>query len=180
MLKLYLHSYIAKMERAFGYDGAYMHEILEASLPAFLKVALFQAMSSHRDGVPREAYFAAKLAGALSEDCGPCSQLVVDMALKDGVDAKIIASLVRGDVEQAGADAALGFRYGMAVATNSRDAAILAEEAVRKYGKRGLVSLAFSVASARVYPTLKRGLGHGAACQKIVVFDETIAVKRAA
>jgi hypothetical protein len=180
MLKPYLHSYIAKMERTFGYDGVYLHEVLDVSLPAFLKFALFQAMSSHRDGVPREAYFAAKLAGALSEDCGPCSQLVVDMALKDGMDAKVVAALVCGDVEQAGVDAALGFRYGIAVATNSPDAAVFAEEAAEKYGKRGLVSLAFSVASARVYPALKRGLGHGAACQKIVVSDETIAVKRAA
>ena len=39
---------------------------------------------------------------------------------------------------------------------------------------------ALVVAGSRVYPTLKRGLGHGAACQKLVVANEPIAVKKAA
>jgi len=86
---------------------------------------------------------------------------------------------LRGDIDEAGEDAALGFRYGMAVAKNEPSAVLLAEEAERRYGKRGLVSLAYAVASARVYPTLKRGLGHGAACTKITVSSETIVLKEA-
>ena len=180
MFKSYLHRKIASMERAFGYDATYVHEILDASTPAFLKFGLFQTMGAHRDGVPREAWFAAKLAAVMSEDCGPCAQLGVDMALKEGVDPKIIAALARGDLERAGADAALGYRYGLAVATNASEAVTLSVDAEAKYGKRGLVSLALAVASARVYPTLKRGLGHGAACQKLVVANDTIAVRQAA
>ena len=116
----------------------------------------------------------------MSEDCGPCAQLVVDMALKAGVDAAILAALARGDFHRAGADATLGYLYGQAVATNSPDAVKLSVDAEAKYGKRGLVSLALAVAGARVYPTLKRGLGHGAACQKLVVADHVIAVRKAA
>ena len=180
MLKSYCHKKIAAMEREFGYDATYTHEMLEASLPAFLKFALFQSMAQHRDQAPREAWYAAKLAAAMSEDCGPCSQLCVDMALKAGVEPKIVAALAGGDMSEAGPDAALGFLYGQAVAANSPDAVQLAAEAKAKYGKRGLVSLALAVAGARVYPTLKRGLGHGAACQKLVVADHVIAVKKAA
>lgn len=180
MFKSTLHGRIAAMERAFGYDASYVHEMLDASPTAFLKFAMFQGMGAHRQGVAREAWFAAKLAAAMSEDCGPCAQLMVDMALKAGVDPKIIASLVRGDLERAGADAALGYRYGLSVAANAPEALALARDAEAKYGKRGLVSLAMGVASARVYPALKRGLGHGAACRKLVVADDAIIVRLAA
>jgi len=180
MLKSYLHRKIATMERAFRYDATYVHEMLDASTPAFVKFGLFQKMGAHRDGVPREAWFAAKLAAVMSEDCGPCAQLMVDMALQAGVDPKVISGLVRGDLDRAGADAALGYRYGLAVATNAPETVAISTQAEAKYGKRGLVSLALAVASARVYPALKRGMGHGAACQKLVVADDTIIVRKAA
>jgi hypothetical protein len=180
MFKSYLHRKIAAMERAFSYDAAYVHEMLDASASAFMKFAMFQKMAAHCDSVSRDAWYAAKLAAVIAEDCGPCAQLTVDMALQAGVDPKIIAALTRGDFDRAGPDAALGYRYGLAVATNSPEAVALSVDAEAKYGRRGLVSLALAVAGARVYPTLKRGLGHGASCQKLVVADDTIAIRRAA
>jgi hypothetical protein len=102
------------------------------------------------------------------------------MALRHGMASQAVSALLRGDLEQAGADAELGFRYGIAVATNSNDALALSEAAVNRFGKQALVSLAYAVASTRVYPTLKRGLGHGVACTKITIPNETIVLKRAA
>ncbi len=180
MFKQFLHGRLARLERGFGYDASYLHEVLDASTPAFFKFALFQTMSSHRDRAPRDAWYAARIAAALCEDCGPCTQLVVDMALRENMPPEAIAALLRGDLEAAGPDAELGFRYGIAVANNTPDALTLCETAERRYGKRGLVSLAFAVASSRVYPTIKRGLGHGVACSKIVVSDQTVTLKHAA
>jgi hypothetical protein len=180
MLKAWLHGAIRKFERQFGYDGGYMHEIVEASPTAGFKFALGTLVSQHREGVPKEAWYAAKLAAALSEDCGPCTQLVVDMAAKAGLSPLALAALIRGDIEQAGEHAAFGYRYGMAVATNAPEQIELVEEAKARYGERGTVSLALTVAFGRVFPATKRGLGHGAACAKIAVANQSIAVKRAA
>ena len=180
MLKSFFHRQIAAYERRYGYDAAYMHEVLDASLSAFFKFGLFQIMSMHRDSVSKDAWFAARMAATLSEDCGPCTQLVVNMALEAKVRTTDITALLRGDIEQVGADAALGFRYGMAVAANAPDTVILSEEVEKRFGKRGLVSLAFAVTSARVYPCLKRGLGHGDVCTKIAVSNEMIVIKRVA
>jgi hypothetical protein len=102
------------------------------------------------------------------------------MAVRAGVSPKKMAALVRGDIDGAGDEAAFGYRFGMAVATNALVALELVEEAERRYGAKGKVSLALIVAATRVYPTLKRGLGHGVACSKIEVANESIAVKRAA
>lgn len=180
MLKAVLHRSIRKFERMFGYDATYMHQMTEASAMAGWKFTLGTLAAQHRDGVPKEAWYAAKLAAALSEDCGPCTQLCVDMAIRDGVAPHVLAALIRGDIEAAGADAALGYRYGMAVATNAPAAASLHETVLARYGERGLTSLALVTAFSRIYPTIKRGLGHGAACARIEIANESIAVKRAA
>jgi hypothetical protein len=57
---------------------------------------------------------------------------------------------------------------------------VVAAQALAKYGRRGVASLAMAVAAARVYPALKRGLGHRASCQRLVIGEEAIAVKQAA
>ncbi len=180
MLKSLFHRRIVRMGQAFDYDVSYLHELLDASTPAFVKFALFQPMSRHREDVPATTWFAAKLAATMSEDCGPCSQLIVDMAIHAGMEPAIVAALARKDLTSAGADASLGFRYGQAVAANAPEADVVVAQALAKYGRRGVASLAMAVAAARVYPALKRGLGHGAACQRLVVGEEAIAVKRAA
>ena len=180
MIKSWMHRRIEKFARHYGYDAGYVHEIIDVSPAAVFKFGLFQIMASHRQDVPKEALFAAKLAAVLCEDCGPCTQLGVNMGLEEGISARVITALLRGDIEAAGKDAELGFRYGVAVAQNTPDALALAEEAEKRYGRRALVSLAFAVAGARVYPAVKRGLGHGAACSKISVSDETVVLKAAA
>jgi hypothetical protein len=128
MLKSIFHHLIHGFERMFGYDASYMHDVADISTGAAFKLALLQGMAQHRDGASKEAWYAAKLAGVLAEDCGPCSQLCVDMAVKDGVAPSKLAALVRGDVDQAGAGAALGYRYGIAVATNTQNIHTLVEE----------------------------------------------------
>ncbi len=180
MLKYFLHRTIAQLERAFRYDATYLHDVTDVSTAASVKFMLFQFMSQHRDAVPIDAWCAAKMAATLSEDCGPCTQLVVDAAIRSGMRPDRVAALLRGDLEQAGRDAEFGFRYGIAVAQNTPDAPALSEEAERRYGKRARVSLAFAVAASRVYPALKRGLGYGVACTKISVSNETIVLKQAA
>lgn len=180
MFKRFLHRRLAQLETSFGYDATYLHEVIDISAPAFVKFALFQTMSSHRKNIPRDVWYAARIAAALSEDCGPCTQLVVDMAVREGMSSETVSALLRGDFAKAGRDAEFGFRYGLAVSKNTDDALALSETAGERYGKQALVSLAFAVACSRVYPTLKRGLGHGVACTKITIANETIALHKAA
>ena len=43
---------------------------------------------------------------------------------------------------------------------------------------RGLISLAFAMLSAQMYPTLKYALGHGQACMQLAIGGETRPVPR--
>jgi hypothetical protein len=172
-----LHSRLKKFEASFGYDASYLHDVVDVSLAAFFKFLFFERMSKHCEGVPKEAWFAARIAAILSEDCEPCTQLVVDQAIRAGVDPRALSSMLRSEIAEGDSDLEFGFRYGKAVAGNASECAELSEAAKRRYGARGAVSLAFGVATARVYPAVKRGLGHGAVCQAISIGRETIVVK---
>ena len=51
--------------------------------------------ATHREVIPVEASFSAKLTGAMAEDCGPCTQLCVDMALEAGMSKDQIEAVLR-------------------------------------------------------------------------------------
>ena len=180
MLKRLMRSGIHQIERRFGYDATYMHEMLDASGSAFFKFSLFQVMSQHQGPVPTEAAAAARIGAVLVEDCGPCVQITVDMALAAGVSPEIVAALLKRDWASAGPDASLAFKLAEAAARNAPEAVELSQLAERRWGKAGLVAIALGAASARVYPTVKRAMGHGAICEKVRIEDRIIEMDRAA
>ena len=84
--------------KRYGYDVSYLLMMLNHSPAAFFKFAPLMKAAAHREAVPIDASFAAKIVGALAEDCGPCTQLVVDMALEAGMAKDQIEAVLRRDV----------------------------------------------------------------------------------
>jgi hypothetical protein len=72
----------------------------------------------------------------------------------------------------------LGVAFARAVLDHAPAADELREEVLRRWGPRGLVSLAFGLVGARIYPTLKYALGHGKTCQRVLVAGTPVAVAR--
>ena len=180
MLKWLIRRRIAAFERAYSYDLGYVYEILDVGVRAVLVFNRIMPMSRYRHDAPRDAWFAAKIATALSEDCGPCTQLAVTMAERAGVDADSLRAILSGDVSGMTPDAALGFSFATATLAHDPAADQHREEIERRWGKHGLVSLAFVIASARVFPTVKYALGHGKACQRVTVGGAPAPVMRQA
>ena len=126
-----------------------------------------------------EAWFAAKLVAAMAEDCGPCTQLVVTMAEREGVSPPILARNFGRRTRGLAPDAALGFRFARAVI--ERDVAggnRLRDEVVSRWGRKGLVSLALTIAASRIFSTVKYALGHGHACVRVRVAGADTQVSR--
>lgn len=174
MLKRIIRSRLAAFERAHGYDMSYARALLEADLSAFMAFAKVMPLSRYRRDVPREVYWAARLTATLHEDCGPCAQLCIGLAARDGVDEETLSRLVRGEVRQLDADTRLGVEFARAVAERSPDVGFYGEVVVERWGQRAIVSLAFAVTAARVFPTLKFALGHGASCARLRVGGRTL------
>ncbi len=176
MLRTVITKLLAESERKLGYDMSYVKFVLAADLTAFFAFAKLRKISQYCQDVPQEVWHAVRIVGAAESDCGPCLQLTVTMAEQAGVPAETLRALVRTRFDDAslGSDLRLGRAFARAVLARTPDADPLREEILRRWGARGLVSLAFGLASARLYPTLKYALGYGRACSRVVVAGEAV------
>lgn len=179
MIRAILHRSIAKFEHHYGYDATYMREILDTSIAAFVKLLLAQAMNAHRDALPAATLHAARIAAVRHEDCGPCAQLTVNIALEAGLDADTVCAIVARDFDALSDEAALGLRFAEAVLAH-RNCDAERDEVERRYGARALVTLAYAIAGTRTYPTMKRVLGYAHTCERLTVDDRVVAAARAA
>lgn len=179
MLKWYLGRQIAAFERTWNYDARYIHDMIDADPRALMVLGKLQGLSRYRKDLPRAASCAAAIVAVMAEDCGPCTQLGITMAQRDGVDPAILRAIVARDYAAMPEDVVLAVRFTEATLRHAPEADELREEVLRRWGRRGLISLAFSMPSARVYPTLKYALGHGRACTRLVIGGEPQPVRRA-
>ncbi len=160
---------IGAFERRWSYDGSYMHEIVDgAGVGALLPLQALAKVSRYRRGVPASVYYAATVTAAIAADCGSCAQLTVAMAQAAGVPARVLRALAAGDREALEAQERLG--YDLARATLARQPADdVRAEILERYGRRGLVSLAYGLAAAEAFPIVKYALGHGQACARVSI-----------
>ncbi len=179
MLRSILHGTIRRFEHLYDYDARYMHEILDASLPAFVKLLLARPLTTHRAGVPAEALFAAGMAAVRFEDCGPCAQLAVNMGREAGIAPAALRAIVACDTAAMSSDARLGLALADAVLAHA-PCDELRDEVRRRWGDAALVTLAYGITAARIYPTLKRVLGHAHACERLQVEGELVPAARPA
>ena len=167
-------------ERDTGYDVTYVREMLDADVKAVMTLFKVQGMARYRKDVPREPWYAAALVGVLAEDCGPCTQLGITMAEREGVNPDTLRAIVAGDLRAMPDDVVVAYRFAKASLAHNPAADELRREVVERWGQRGLISLAFALTSSRVYPTVKYALGHGKACTRLTVGGKPLPVLKEA
>jgi hypothetical protein len=91
--------HVETFSRPYGYDISYAEMMLQQSPAAFFKFAPVMKAAAHREVVSVQASFAAKITGAVAQDCGPCTQLVVDMALEAGMAKDQIEAVLRRNLK---------------------------------------------------------------------------------
>jgi hypothetical protein len=177
MLGWLYHRMIGRLERRYGYDATYLHELTDAAPSAFRRFGRMQMAGKWQGPLPRNAWHAASIAGALHEDCGPCVQIATDMALAAGVAPESIADLLSGDT----ADAEMKVAFDYSRALLSADPALdgLRHAAKEQWGEVGVIALSMTAMTARNYPVLKRAMGHAKACQRVRVGGDQIVVAEA-
>jgi hypothetical protein len=158
-----------------------MEAMLDTSPAAFFKFARIIDLAQHRESAPLEAYYAAKLIGALAEDCGPCTQLVVNMAVEAGVARGQIEAVLRRDVAAMSDDTVLGFRFAEAIVARGADEDDLRNAVRTAWGDKGVLDLTLSLQVGRIFPMIKAGLGYAKECRRVTVDGHAVdVVKRAA
>jgi hypothetical protein len=155
--------------KRYGYDVSYLLMMLNQSPSAFFKFAPVMKAAAHREAVPIDASFAAKIVGALAEDCGPCTQLVVDMALEAG--------MAKDQIEAT----TLGFRFADAVVRRSADDDEFRDAVRAQWGQKGVIDLTLALQMGRMFPMVKAGLGYAKECRRVIVDGHNVdVVKQAA
>ena len=169
MIRWALRKAIGKFERNWNYDASYMRDIIDATPRGAWLFSRVTALGQFRRDVPIEAWCAAGITAVRHEDCGPCTQLGVTMAERAGVSPAILRAVLSDNPETMPPDVALAWRFTRATLAHEAGADEYREEIVRRWGPRALVSLAFAITAARIYPTVKYALGHGQSCMRVVV-----------
>jgi hypothetical protein len=180
MLRWLFRRAVGRFERQWKYDASYLREIVDVSPRAAWRFSSAVRLSSYRRDVPLEAWVAAGLTAVRSEDCGPCTQLGTSMAERQGVGPEILRAILQEDVSAMSEDAALAWRFTKAVLAHDAAADDYRAVILERWGPRALVSLAFAITAARIYPTVKYAMGHGKACTRIVVGGAPVAMDRRA
>jgi hypothetical protein len=178
MIKWLLNRELAGFEREWHYDASYVRDMLEADPAAAIAFSKVMGLGRYRKDVPLEVYYAAAVAGTMAEDCGPCTQLTIDMAERAGVAPAILRAIVERDVDAMPQQVALGFRFADATLRRRPEADAMRDDILRRWGKRALISLTFALLAARLFPTTKYALGHGRACTRLSIGGEIKPVLR--
>jgi len=167
--------------KRYGYDASYLEMMLKTSPSAFFKFASLMKAAGHREVVPLDAAFAAKLVGALAEDCGPCTQLCVDMALEAGMPKDQIEAVLRRDPRAMNGDTVLGYRFADAVVRKSADDDEYRDAIRVQWGEKGVIDLTLALQMGRMFPMVKAGLGYAKECRRVIVDGRNVdVVKQAA
>jgi hypothetical protein len=168
---------IGKFERDWNYDAGYMRDLIDASPRAAWLFARATAIGRFRRDIPVEPWCAAGITAVRHEDCGPCTQLAVQMAERAGVSPDVLRAVLGDDPDAMPADVALVWRFTRATLAHAAEADRYREAIVTRWGSRALVSVALAITAGRLYPTVKYALGHGKACMRVVVAGTPVTPK---
>lgn len=180
MLSWFIRRKIDDFENEFSYDMDYARDILDTSLRAMLLFHKATGLRDYREDLPKSAWYAAKLAATRSEDCGPCLQLMVTMAERDGQSPAMIRAVLSRRFDEVPDEVRLSAELTEAILERDPRADALREQIVARFGRRGLLSIAFAIVSSRFYPTLKYALGYGRACSVVHVDGDPMLTAREA
>jgi alkylhydroperoxidase family enzyme len=169
MLRAVINSRLDVLEKQLGESIEYTRHILRTSLRLFFKFLKFTSFAQHRKACPAEPYFVAATVAAREFDCGPCVQICVNQARQSGVPADVLQAVLDRRVDDLPEELADAYRFAEAVVTASGDEDYLRERLRERYGEEGLIELAYGIAAAGVFPTVKRALGYAQSCSRVAL-----------
>lgn len=165
MIRFLIERGLRRLERQLGGSLDYLRFLSRASLPAFFRFCRFLPMAGHRRRIPAEVWHVATLAASCTEDCGECFGMGARLAVKEGLEPGVVEAILREDGERLPHEFRDAWSLATSVARGEDVDPEVRQRLVELHGEAGLAELALGIASARVFPAVKRTLGFaGGAC----------------
>ncbi len=156
---------IAREERRVASSLDYLRTLAGASGRAFVRLGCLRPLAWYRRAATAEAYAVARISADDFEGCEPCRGIAVHLALEEGADPAVVRAVLTRDVDAL--PPALGVVRGWTRAVMAGDpmAVGLGEEVEAALGSAAArAELAIGMSVGRVFPMLRRAMGHGAGC----------------
>ena len=169
MLRWLIHRKLNSEEKRLGESLDYLRYVVDVSPGAFLRFSSILPLANSRKVLPKEAWYVAQIVAAQDADCGPCLQIVVNLAQQDGVDPKLLNAALCGDCHVMPPELVDVYQFSQAVVAATADEQELRETLRKRYGERGLIELSFAIAASRIPPIVKRALGFAKSCRAVAV-----------
>jgi alkylhydroperoxidase family enzyme len=167
MLRWLIHRKLNAEEKKLGESVDYLHHVVDVSPAAFLRFASILPFANSRKSLPKDAWFVAQLVASQHEDCGTCVQIGVNLAQKARVAPDLLRAVLDGNTHDMPPEMVDVFQFTRSVVTAAGDEEPLRETLRQRYGERGLIELAYAIASSRIPPTVKRALGYAKSCSVV-------------
>jgi hypothetical protein len=178
MRNYFVRRIVQRVGRRNDYDPSYLLYLLDEAPKAFWKFMRATAMSRHREQAPVEAVLTVRLLATMTEDCGPCTQLLAHHAREAKMATEQIEAVLTRNLAAMNPVVALAHRYADAVLNRHPDAGDVREEVRGRWGNKGLIDLAMSMQGARLYPMIKIALGYAAECRRVILEGRSIEVRK--
>jgi hypothetical protein len=148
---------LQEFEANYDYDTTYLRKLANDSPGAYDAFAQAEGMSAYRKALPLDAHYVARVATMLVEDCGPCTQLNLRMAVEAGVERSTLDLLLHNPEKLP--ESLRDVRDHARAIVGEGDVTPERVERLRAhYGDEGVAEIAVVVLGSRIYPTLKRAM----------------------
>lgn len=163
---------IRAAEHGLGVELPYMREIARVAPDLLGQLERIRGAAEYPRHVPTEVRHLAALGATMAQDCGPCVQIGVNLALADGVDPAVLRSALGLSGEPLEDEQADALAFGRAVGEQAVETDPLRRRLRERFGDAGVVSLSWAIAVAQFYPVLKRAMGFAQTCSAFGVTVE--------
>lgn len=141
----------------------------ESSFSGFVKFLMFLPLAEHRRKSDPAMLHAVRIVATQHEDCGPCVQIAVNAALDDGMEPRAVRAILDRDRGRMPGGVSLAVRFAEGVLARDGSEDTPRSEIESQLGATVLTELSLAIATARVFPTVKRGLGFARSCSLVNV-----------
>jgi alkylhydroperoxidase family enzyme len=163
LIQKFLFKGIDSFEKQSGVSADYCRWMANVSPRAFLKFAKLGKLAQYRRALPADASAVAHVVAAQSEDCGPCVQIAVNLALRGGVSKDILRAVLDRQPERLPPQLADLYRFAESVVASVEDDT-LRQRVRNHYGDEALIEMALALAVGRTFPVVKRTIGYAQSC----------------
>lgn len=168
------------VERKVRVSAGYLSDLGHASFSGLLKLLLILPLARHRAASDPTLLHTARIVATQHEDCAACLQMAVNVALDEGIELQTVRAILSRDDQHMSDSVSLVVKFAQGVLAGDGSDEAVRHKIETRFGATVLAELVLAIASARVFPTVKRGLGLALSCSSTNSgFDVTTSSLRA-